>query len=111
MLAITLNPGFICIIAALLVLGAPQTLRAMTMAGAALLALLLLLNRDFGAEAAVAQMGLSVVLLDLDALNRIFGIAALIALMALSIFANARRTTRIPRSDDGGRSGFGAVCG
>lgn len=61
------------------------------MAGAALLALWLLLDHDFGAAAAVAQMGLPVVLLDLDALNRIFGIAALIALIALSIFANARR--------------------
>jgi multicomponent Na+:H+ antiporter subunit D len=91
MLAITLNPGFVCILAALLMLAAPRTLRAPTMAIAALIALWLLLDHDFGAAAAVAQMGLPVVLLDLDALNRIFGIAALIALIALSIFANARR--------------------
>lgn len=91
MLAITFNPGFVCIIAALLVLAAPRTLRAVTMAVSALIALWLLLDHDFGAAAAVAQMGLPVVLLDLDALNQTFGIAALIALIALSIFANARR--------------------
>jgi len=91
MLAITLNPGFVCIIAALLVLAAPQTLRAIIMALSAFAALMLLLSRNFGAEEAIAQMGLPVVLLDLDALNRIFGIAALIALMAFAIFANARR--------------------
>lgn len=91
MLAITLNPGFVCILAALFVLAAPRSMRSLTMAGAALLALWLLLDHDFGAAAAVAQMGLPVVLLDLDALNRIFGIAALIALFTLAIFANARR--------------------
>lgn len=91
MWAITLNPGFVCILAALFVLAAPRSVRAPTMAGAALVALWLLLDHDFGAASAVAQMGLPVVLLDLDALNRIFGIAALIALIALSIFANARR--------------------
>ncbi len=90
MLAITLNPGFVLILAALFVLGAPRSLRAPTMAGSALVALWLLLDHQFGAAAAVAQMGLPVVLLDLDALNRIFGIAALIALIALAIFANAR---------------------
>ena len=91
MLAITLNPGFVCILAALLVLGAPRALRALTMGGAAVLAIVLLLYHDFGAAAAVAQMGLPVVLLDLDALNRIFGIAALIALITFAIFSNARR--------------------
>jgi len=91
MWAITLNPGFVCILAALLVLAAPQTMRAITMAGAGLLALLLLLSRNFGAEEAIAQMGLPVVLLNLDALNRIFGIAALITLITFAIFANARR--------------------
>lgn len=90
MLAISLNPGFVLILAALLVLASPRSARAPTMAGAALVALWLLLDHEFGAAAAVAQMGLPVVLLDLDALNRIFGIAALIALIALAIFANAR---------------------
>lgn len=91
MLAITLNPGFVCIAAALIVLALPRSVRPLLMIGAAFVALWLLLDHDFGAAAAVAQMGLPVVLLDLDALNRIFGIAALIALIALSIFANARR--------------------
>jgi multicomponent Na+:H+ antiporter subunit D len=90
MVAITLNPGFVLILTALLALAAPRSVRAPAMAGAALVALWLLLDHQFGAAAAVAQMGLPVVLLNLDALNRIFGIAALIALIALAIFANAR---------------------
>jgi multicomponent Na+:H+ antiporter subunit D len=96
MLSITLNPGFVCIIAALLALGTPRGLRAPLMAGAALLALWLMLDREFGAATAAAQMGLPVVLLSLDALNRIFGIAMLIALIAISICSGARRS----RSED-----------
>ncbi|PZO48126.1 MAG: hypothetical protein DCF16_16785, partial [Alphaproteobacteria bacterium] len=80
--AITLNPGFVCILAALLTLAAPRVARAPIMAASAVAALFLMLDRDFGAAAAAAQMGVPVVLLDLDALNRIFGIAMLIALSA-----------------------------
>jgi multicomponent Na+:H+ antiporter subunit D len=89
--AITLNPGFVLIFAALAMLATPRGLRAPAMAGAAMLALWLLLDREFGAAAAVAQMGLAVVLLDLDALNRVFGIAFLIALVPIAIYASARR--------------------
>jgi hypothetical protein len=96
MLAIALNPGFVCILAALFVLGAPRPARAPIMAGAAIAALWLMLDRDFGAAAAAAQMGLPVVLFDLDALNRIFGIAMLIALIAIAICSGARRN----RSED-----------
>lgn len=91
MLTLTLNPGFVPILAALLVLATPRFLRAPLMAGAALLALWLLLDHEFGAASAMAQMGLPVVLLNLDALNRIFGIALLIALIVLSIYTGARR--------------------
>ncbi|MEZ6024250.1 MAG: proton-conducting transporter membrane subunit [Hyphomonadaceae bacterium] len=91
MLAITLNPGFVPILAALAVLAAPRMLRAPTIAGAALLALWLLLDREFGAAARVAQMGLPVVLLNLDALNRIFGIALLLALIIIAVFSSSRR--------------------
>lgn len=94
--AITLNPGFVCVIAALLVLATPRIARGAMMAGSAILALWLMLGRDFGAAAAAAQMGLPVVLLDLDALNRIFGIAMLIALIVLAIASGARRS----RSED-----------
>lgn len=96
MLQITLNPGFVCILAALIALGTPRVLRPPLMGGAAILALWLMLDRDFGAAAAAAQMGLPVVLLDLDALNRIFGIAMLIALIVLAICSGARRS----RSED-----------
>ena len=91
MLALTLNPGFVPIIVGLVVLAAPRGVRAFMMAGAALLALWLLLDSEFGAAAALGQMGLSVVPLDLDALNRIFGVAMLMALIPLAIYSRARR--------------------
>jgi multicomponent Na+:H+ antiporter subunit D len=88
---VTPNPGFALLIASLLVLAAPRMLRAPTMAGAAALALWLLLGREFGAAAAMEQMGLTVVLLNLDALNQIFGIALLIALIVIAVYSSARR--------------------
>ncbi len=91
MLTLTLNPGFVPIIVGLLVLAAPRGVRGWMMAGAALLALGLLLYRDFGVAAAGAQMGLRVEALNLDALNRIFGIAMLIVLIAIAIYSRARR--------------------
>jgi len=90
--AITLNPGFICILAALVTLAAPRVARAPIMAVSAVVALWLMLDRDFGAAAAAAQMGLPVVFLDLDALNRIFGIAMLIALIVIAMASSARRS-------------------
>lgn len=88
---IPLNPGFIPILAGLLVLAAPRVMRAPTMALAALAAMWFLLDYQFGAAAAIAQMGLPVVLLNLDALNRIFGIAMLIGLIAIALYSGARR--------------------
>lgn len=95
-IAITLNPGFVCILAALIVLAAPRIARAPIIAASAVAALWLMLDRDFGAAAAAAQMGVPVVLLDLDALNRIFGIAMLIALIIIAMASSARRN----RSED-----------
>jgi multicomponent Na+:H+ antiporter subunit D len=89
---ITLNPGFVLALASLLIMGAPKGLRSPTMAGAALVSLWLLLDRQFGTVAAMAQMGLPVVLLNLDALNRIFGIAMLIVLIVIAIYSGARRS-------------------
>ncbi len=91
MFAITLNPGFVCLLAGLLVLAAPRAFRPATIAGAAMLALWLMLDREFGAAEAARQMGLPVVLLSLDALNRIFGIAMLIALIVIGLSSGARR--------------------
>lgn len=88
----TLNPGFILIIAALVALAAPRPVRTLLMGGAALLALLALLAREFGAAAAMAQMGVPVVPLDIDELNRIFGVAMLLALVAIAIFCGGRRS-------------------
>ena len=64
---LTLNPGFVLILAALIVLATPQPVRVPTMALSSVLALVLLLFREFGAAAAEAQIGIPVVLLDLDA--------------------------------------------
>lgn len=91
MLAVTLNPGFVPILAALLMLASPRNVRAPLMGGAALLALWLLLDHEFGAAAAMAQMGVPVVLLDLDALNRIFGIVMLILLIFIAVYSSSRR--------------------
>jgi multicomponent Na+:H+ antiporter subunit D len=88
---ITLNPGFVCILAALLALAAPRVVRPALIAGAALVALWLMLDREFGAAVAAQQMGLPVVLLNLDALNRIFGIAMLLALIIIGAASGARR--------------------
>lgn len=90
-MTLTLNPGFVPIIAALLVLALPRAFRPPVMAGAGLVALWLLLDHEFGAAAAMAQMGLPVVLLNLDALNRIFGVALLLALTAIAIYSSGRR--------------------
>lgn len=92
MASISLNPGFVLILAALAMLAAPRVARAPLMAGAAALSMWLLLDNEFGAAAAGAQMGLSVVLLDLDALNRVFGIGFLIALVLLAIYTSGRRS-------------------
>lgn len=88
---LTLNPGFVPIIAALLILAAPRTLRSPLIVLAALTSFWLLLDYEFGAAATMAQMGLPVVALNLDELNRIFGIALLIALIAIGIYSGARR--------------------
>lgn len=90
MLAFTPNPGFVPIVAALLLLAAPRNFRAPMMILSAIVALWLLLDHEFGAASSLAQMGLPVVLLSLDALNRIFGIALLIALISVSIYSSGR---------------------
>ncbi|MEZ5996007.1 MAG: proton-conducting transporter membrane subunit [Hyphomonadaceae bacterium] len=91
MLTLTLNPGFVPIMAALAAFATPRGVRPLIIVGSALTALWLLLDREFGAAAAIAQMGLPVVLLNLDALNRIFGIALIIALIAIGIYSSGRR--------------------
>ncbi|MBL8538017.1 MAG: hypothetical protein JNM59_11495 [Hyphomonadaceae bacterium] len=88
---LTLNPGFVLIIASFLILAAPRFARPWLIAAAAIVAFTVLLGREFGAATAVAQMGLPVVFLSLDALNRIFGIAVLITLMTLAPYSAARR--------------------
>ncbi len=92
MLAVSLNPGFVLALAAFAVLAAPQSMRPATIAAAAAGAMYLLLDRDFGAASAVAQMGLTVVLLNLDALSQVFGIAFIAALLLLALYSAPRRS-------------------
>jgi multicomponent Na+:H+ antiporter subunit D len=89
--AFALNPGFLLLLAALVALGAPRGVRAPLMGVAALAAIWLMLGGQFGVRSAMAQMGLPVVLLNLDALNRIFGVAMLITLVIIAIYSSARR--------------------
>lgn len=91
MLDVTLNPGFIPLLAALAMLAAPQALRAPLMALSALIALWLLLDREFGVDASVQQMGLRIVPLELDALNQVFGIGLLIALTVIAAYSSGRK--------------------
>jgi multicomponent Na+:H+ antiporter subunit D len=90
--ALTLNPGFVLLLAAFVSLAAPRGFRPPLIVAAAIGALWLLLDYEFGAAAAMAQMGLPVVLLNIDALNRIFGIALIIALVAIGICTGGRRS-------------------
>ncbi|WP_395645346.1 proton-conducting transporter membrane subunit [Terricaulis sp.] len=89
--AIVLNPGFIPILAALLVLAAPTTARPPIMAISAVIGVSLLLGREYGVETEVANIGVPIVLLKLDPLNSIVGIGMLIALVLIAIYSNARR--------------------
>jgi multicomponent Na+:H+ antiporter subunit D len=89
---LTLNPGFLLLGAAFLILALPRSWRPAFMALAAILAGFVLLGRDFGAADAVDQMGLPIVFLSLDALNRIFGIALLIVLVTTAIHSGARHS-------------------
>jgi len=95
-LFVTPNPGFVLIFAAIAILAVPRGWRATAMAGAALLALWLLLDNAFGAARAMQQVGLRVELLNLDELNRIFGIAMLLALAGIAVYSGGRRN----RSED-----------
>jgi len=96
MATLALNPGFVCILAALIALALPRGARAPLMVGAAIIALWLMFDREFGAAAAEAQMGLQIVPVSIDALAQIFGVAMLIALIVLGLASGARRS----RSED-----------
>jgi multicomponent Na+:H+ antiporter subunit D len=89
---LTLNPGFAPILAALVIFAIPLGLRPWLMASVGFAGFFLLLGREFGAAEAIAQMGLPVVFLSVDALNRVFGVSSLILLIAIAIHSNSRRS-------------------
>jgi|CXWL01.1.fsa_nt_gi multicomponent Na+:H+ antiporter subunit D len=88
---IALNPGFALIVAALLVLALPMAARAPVMVASGFAAMWLLLEPEFGATGAVAQMGLAVVPRTLDELNQVFGIAFIAATIVLALYSSVRR--------------------
>ncbi len=88
---IALNPGFVLLLAAPLVLALPRGLRPPTIAAAAFAALWLVLGRDFGVAGFVRQMGVEMATLQLDALNQVFGIALLITLMLIGAYTSGRQ--------------------
>jgi len=79
---ISLNPGFALLLGALVTLIAPTRLRAVLALAASLGALALAFTPSFGQHAAIAQLGLTLVPLRLDALSQTFGVLfALVAIM------------------------------
>lgn len=90
MFAIALNPGFVLLIGALVVLAAPARLRAPAMILSALGALALLLAPDYGRYGAFAQIGLTMAPLALDALNYLFGLAFIGLAVLVAIYAGGR---------------------
>jgi multicomponent Na+:H+ antiporter subunit D len=82
MTAISLNPGFVLLLGALVALMAPLRWHGAIALVAALGALGLAFTPDFGEHAAFAQIGLRVVPLRLDALSQTYGVLfALVAIM------------------------------
>lgn len=90
MLAIALNPGFVMLAGALIVLAAPAAFRTPVMILSAIGALALLLAPDYGRYGAFAQIGLTMAPLALDALNYLFGLAFIVATMLIAIYASGR---------------------
>jgi len=90
MFAIALNPGFVMLAGALIVLAAPAALRAPVMILSAIGALGLLLAPDYGRYGAFAQIGLTMAPLALDALNYLFGLAFIVATILIAIYASGR---------------------
>lgn len=90
MFEIALNPGFVLLAGAILVLAAPAMARGPIMIFSALGALGLLLAPDYGRYGAFAQIGLTMAPLALDALNYLFGLAFIGLAVLLAIYASAR---------------------
>lgn len=86
-----INPGFALLIAALLVTGLPAFWRAGVMCGAGCVAILLLFAPGFGEGGAMAQLGLELAFLRLDALSQIFALAFAALTVALGMAAFSRQ--------------------
>lgn len=91
MIAVSLNPGFALLFAALAVFLAPQSLRTPFMLAGAIGALFMMFAPGFGDQAALAQIGLIVIPLRLDALGQVFGLGFALVAVILSLFSHYRR--------------------
>lgn len=95
-MAISLNPGFALLLAALVIWALPRMLRGPLMLIAALAALALPFAPSFGDHAVFGQFGLKVVPLRLDALSQWIGLAASV----LAVVAALTSLSRSRRSED-----------
>ncbi len=91
MIALSPNPGFALLLAALIALVAPKGARALVMLGGAFGALYLMFAPGFGDQVALAQIGLTVTPLRLDALSQVFGLGFAIAIAIITLFSLYRR--------------------
>lgn len=91
MIGISLNPGYALLVGALLALVVPMRARALVAFLSSLGALALAFTPSFGEHASVAQIGLTIVPLRLDALSQTFGVLfALVSIMLALHGADAK---------------------
>ena len=91
MIALSPNPGFALLCGALFALILPAKLRPPGMVAAALGAIWLMFSPDFGEAVSLAQIGLVVTPLRLDALSQVFGLGFGLLTAMLALFSGYRR--------------------
>jgi multicomponent Na+:H+ antiporter subunit D len=90
-IAISLNPGFALLLAAVVTFVAPKGLRTIVMLAGAIGALFMMFAPGFGDQVALAQIGLAVTPLRLDALGQVFGLGFGLIAAILALFSDYKR--------------------
>ncbi len=90
MISIPANPGFALLFGALIAFATPRGLRGPVMLAASAACVALIFARDFGDYDRFAQIGLTVVLLRLDALSQVFGLACAIGAILMAMATSGR---------------------
>jgi multicomponent Na+:H+ antiporter subunit D len=99
-MTLTLNPGYVLLIAAIILLAAPRAVAGAVMTGAAIAAAAMMLAPGFGEHVTFAQLGLTVAPFRLDAQSQSFGLglAIMTALLGLYGWRDAGRIERAAAS-------------